>query len=178
MTLPVSHPDSAAQFSAGRCHTHHIAMTSRFLVRRATRRDLRDLTSLFEGYRAFYHRDPAAGRARRFLGARLGAGDSLIWVARERMGTRRSVGFVQVYPTWSSLQMVRAWILNDLFVDPDVRRYGVGRLLMRAVSSAARRSQVAYVELATQRANHSAQALYQSEGYVQDTEFEHWALEL
>lgn len=146
-------------------------------VRRATVHDLDELTRLFEGYRAFYRCQPAPGRARRFLERRLSAADSRIWVARLGSGrVTRCVGFVQVYPVPSSLRMGPAWILNDLFVDPEARRHGVARALMRAVSVAARRARVAYVELATQRTNRKAQALYAAEGYRRDTEFEHWEL--
>lgn len=81
-----------------------------------------------------------------------------------------------MYPVISSLRMRPAWILNDLFVDPAARRHGVARALMHAVSAAARRARAVYVELATQRTNRKAQALYAGQGYRRDTEFEHWEL--
>ena len=142
-------------------------------IRRARSSDLADLTSLFEDYRAFYERKPARAAATRFLAQRLDRNDSLIWVAH--LGGQM-VGFVQVYPIFSSLSTRRAWLLNDLFVAPTARARGVGRSLLQTVSSAARSKGVAYVELATQHRNTKAQRLYAAEGYVRETEFQHWSI--
>ena len=40
------------------------------------------------------------------------------------------VGFVNLYPVFSSVNLTRQWILNDLFVVPEARKLGVGRVLM------------------------------------------------
>ena len=43
------------------------------------------------------------------------------------------VGFVQLYPTFTSIGAKRAWVLNDLFVVPEARRRGVRRLVFAHV---------------------------------------------
>jgi len=139
-------------------------------VRPSTAADLDDVARLFRGYLEFYGRpaDPAA--TREFLAARLGDGDSVVLVA-EVGGT--VVGFAQCYPTWSSLSLARAWVLNDLFVDPAGRGSGAGRALVRGVLAAARDAGAVSVSLETAATNRAAQALYVAEGFTRDDEF--WA---
>lgn len=134
----------------------------------ATLADLDDVARLFAQYLTFYERDHAPETVREFVGERLRSGDSIILVARAETGI---VAFTQVYPTLSSLDLTPAWILNDLFVDPAVRRSGAGRLLIRAVCERAETAGVSYVALETAHTNHVAQALYEQEGFELDTEF-------
>src|SRR5438034_7649072 len=117
-------------------------------LRRATLADVQPLAPLFDGYRRFYeHRSDIEG-ARRFLTARLGAGESVVFVA-ERDG--RLVGFTQLYPSFSSGTMNRMWILNDLFVAPESRRSGVGAALLKAAETFAREGGSKGLVLATQK---------------------------
>ena len=39
------------------------------------------------------------------------------------------VGFVQLYPSFSSVSMVRSWVLNDLYVKESARKKGFGEEL-------------------------------------------------
>jgi hypothetical protein len=76
------------------------------------------LTGLFDSYRQFYGQEPDLPGARRFLEARLRCRDSVVFLAFRDDATRTSVGFVQLYPSFSSVSMKPIWILNDLFVAP------------------------------------------------------------
>ncbi len=78
------------------------------------------LTGLFDAYRQFYGQEPDLLGARRFLEARLRGGDSVVLLAFDATGA--GVGFVQLYPSFSSVAMKPIWILNDLFVAPEARR--------------------------------------------------------
>ena len=42
----------------------------------------------------------------------------------------QALGFMQLYPSFSSVSLKRLWVLNDLFVRPSVRRGGVARRLL------------------------------------------------
>ncbi len=140
-------------------------------VRAAVPADLEALVPLFDAYRVFYHgaSDPEA--ARRFLGTRLAAGDSRIFLA-ERDGT--AIGFTQLYPSFSSLSMRRLWILNDLYVAPEARRAGTGKDLMAAAEGFARADGAKGLALATQIGNGAAQRLYAKMGYRRDEDFFHY----
>ena len=68
------------------------------------------------------------------------------------------------------------WFLNDLFVDPNARRSGTGRQLMKAAAEFALNSGAARLELATAKDNLPAKTLYESEGYRMDEQFDHYEL--
>src|SRR5262249_403469 len=96
------------------------------------------LTGLFDAYRQFYGQEPDLPAARRFLETRLRSRDSVVFLAFLDDATRSGVGFVQLYPSFSSVAMKSIWILNDLFVAPQRRRAGVARSLLEAASELAR----------------------------------------
>ncbi|MCX5140935.1 MULTISPECIES: GNAT family N-acetyltransferase [unclassified Streptomyces] len=136
-------------------------------VRVAGEADLDTAAGLFAAYLDFYEVTPQdPGRPRAFLAERIEADDSLILLASvPDMGT---VGFAQVYPVLSSLDLGPGWLLSDLYVDPAGRRAGVGRTLLREVLRRAREAGVSGVQLDTAYDNHAAQQLYEAEGFVRD----------
>jgi ribosomal protein S18 acetylase RimI-like enzyme len=141
------------------------------VVRRAHPDDVAAAAALFSGYLAFYERDHSVAAARSFVSDRLAAGDSLIYLAFDG---DTPVGLAQVYPTFSSLSLAPAWVLNDLFVDPQARGTGAGRALLRTVCRDAADADAAYVGLETADDNLTAQRLYESEGFVRETGFRHY----
>ena len=142
-------------------------------ITRASLGDVNDVARLFDAYRQFYNQPQDLARARTFIESRLQRADSVILLARHAKGA--PAGFVQLYPSYSSVRTAPILILNDLFVHADFRHQGVGEALMRrAAEVAAARGAVA-VELATQRTNTTAKRLYLRMGYVKDQEFDHYA---
>ena len=133
------------------------------------------VASLFDRYRVFYEQSSDIAAAQAFIGARLRAGDSTIFFARRGDGGD-GLGFVQLYPSFSSVSMRKIWILNDLYVAPEARRIGVGRLLMDRARDFARATGALRLELATARSNAAAQALYRERGYVEDEVFLRFSL--
>lgn len=142
---------------------------------RASAADLDRLVPLFEAYRQFYHKPRAGAAARRYLAQRLRQGESVVFLAQ--LGGA-SVGFVQLYPGFSSLSLARAWVLNDLYVAPEARRHGAARLLMEAARRHGVRTGAVRIELATAKTNRAARALYDALGYEQDDEFDFLSLSL
>ena len=140
-------------------------------IRRATMPDLPRIAELFDAYRQFYGEAPDPDGARAFLRERLQAGDSVLLIAER---DRRFLGFVQLYPSFSSTSMKRLWILNDLFVAPAHRRAGVGRSLLSAAEDFARATGGKGLELATQKTNATAKALYEACGWKLDDTFNHY----
>jgi ribosomal protein S18 acetylase RimI-like enzyme len=146
-------------------------------VRRAQPEDLKLLLPLFEAYRDFYKcaSDPRA--ARDFLADRLKRGDSVVFIALDETAAA-GAGFVQLYPVFSSLQMRRAWILNDLFVAPAYRRHRVAQRLMEAARALALETRAATIVLETAPDNHAARRLYESLGYRLEQSFLQYVLDL
>lgn len=132
------------------------------------------VAELFVAYRAFYGREGDEDAARAFLTSRVARGDSLVWAV---VDDARAVAFTQVYPGHSSLRLHTTWLLNDLFVAPDVRGGGAGVALVRQVLAEAAEAGAHEVRLETQRTNARARALYERLGFglaldvAQDGEF-------
>ena len=145
-------------------------------LRVATLLDLEQLASLFDGYRQFYGKPSDLELARRFLSDRLSQQDSLVLIAEEP--GQGAVGFVQLYPSFSSVRAARIYILNDLFVAANARRRGTGALLLRAAADIARASGAVRLKLSTEIKNVSAQRLYTALGWKRDEDFYEYALSL
>ncbi|AND69153.1 hypothetical protein ATSB10_16990 [Dyella thiooxydans] len=137
-------------------------------VRIADIHDLDRLAPLFDAYRQFYRQPADLARARDFLAERLARQESLVLLA-ELDG--EAIGFTQLYPLFSSVRTVRTWLLNDLFVAPSARRGGAGRALLQEAAAQARARGAASLSLSTALDNAPAQALYESLGWVRDTQF-------
>ena len=137
---------------------------------RASVDDVFLLAPLFDAYRVFYGRPSDLKLAEKFLFDRLYANESVIFFCRQ-LSSSSPAGFTQLYPSFSSASAGRIWILNDLFVSPEARRLSVARVLIQAAHTHARETGAVEVILSTAHTNQTAQALYESIGYLQDAEF-------
>lgn len=67
------------------------------------------------------------GRGRTQITDRFNNGESVIFVAQAK---DRLKGFVQMYPSFCSIDAMKIFILYDLYVDEGDRQSGIGELLM------------------------------------------------
>ncbi len=81
------------------------------------------------------------------------------------------LGFVQLYPSFSSINAKPTLILNDLYVSKFARCVGVGKALITRCNSHAMMEGVIHIGLQTHKENKRAQLLYERLGFVQDQEF-------
>jgi len=146
-------------------------------TRQARLDDLPILAPLFDAYRQFYRQPADLDLAHRFLEARISRQESVIFLALDNAESR-GLGFVQLYPSFSSVAATPTWILNDLFVDESARRQGVARALMEDARRLALASDADGLSLSTATDNLRAQALYDDLGYVRDREFFNYFLTL
>ena len=142
---------------------------------RANLTHLEHVVTLFDGYRVFYRAQSDMDATRAFIRQRLELQDSVILLA---VDGDNPLGITQLYPSFSSVSMRRIWILNDLFVHPDARKQGVGRLLLEQAKQFGIEHGARRLELATEITNTSAQSLYESLGWQRDAEFYHYSLPL
>ncbi len=151
-------------------------------IEQARRSDVEGIAPLFDAYRQFYGEASNVSAATEFVTARLVDGDSIVLLARGAEATDGEpphvVGFAQLYRSLSSVALAPIYLLNDLFVVPEWRRCGVARSLLDEAAKSARRASAARLEIATQHTNHHALRLYESHGFVRDTEFTHLSLRL
>jgi GNAT superfamily N-acetyltransferase len=137
-------------------------MSAPLRIRQAGLADACALAPLFDAYRGFYGQASDVVLAESFLRERLALGESLILLA-ERAGT--AVGFVQLYPLFSSVRARRILVLNDLFVAEAARRTGVAQALLREAESLARAAGALRLVLETGEDNRPAQRLYEQLGW-------------
>lgn len=132
---------------------------------------------LFDAYRQFYGQPSDPEGAREFIHDRLSNLESIVYLAIGEIDDREeALGFVQLYPGFSSVSMKRIWILNDLYVNDMARRTGVGRALLEKAHHLATATGAKGLVLSTAHDNHHAQALYHDAGFVRDDEFYHYFL--
>ncbi len=145
-------------------------------IRRASTDDLSEVARLFDLYRQFYQQPANRRGAGVYLDQRFAAEDSVIFLAEDESG--RAIGFTQMYPALCSVAMARYWVLYDLFVDRAARGAGVGRMLMERARAHAVESGALRIDLETAVDNTIGQALYESLGYVRETQFHKYSLNL
>ncbi len=138
-------------------------------IRPATPADLDTAAALFDAYRQFYAQPADLGRARRFLAARLAAGDTTLLLALDAAGA--GVGFAHLFPSFTSVGTAPLVVLNDLFVAPAARGQGVGRALLAAAEAHARTTGAVRLVLQTAVGNAAAQRLYARAGWTRDDAF-------
>lgn len=146
------------------------------LIKRAGPTDLDVAAPLFDAYRQFYGQRSDAAAAHAFLSERLRHDESVLFIAFADADGSEALGFTQLYPSFSSVSLIRLWILNDLFVRSDVRRGGVGRRLLERAREWAIETNAKGLTLATAVTNSAARSLYESCGWRQDDEFKHYTL--
>ena len=117
---------------------------------------------LFDKYRVFYKRSSDIVLAERFIGERLANNESVIFVALKE---GIPAGFTQLYPKYSSVSATKNWILNDLYVEKEYRKHGIGESLVRTAMQFAKDTGADYVQLETAIDNHTAQQLYEAIGF-------------
>ena len=134
------------------------------------------IAPLFDAYRGFYGQSSNLPQSRDFIAERIARDESVIFYAEDASG--EALGFVQMFPTFSSINAHRTWLLGDLFSAPATRGKGVATLLMNTARDYARLSGAKGMTLETATDNHTAQRLYESLGYVRDPGYYTYCLDL
>jgi ribosomal protein S18 acetylase RimI-like enzyme len=138
------------------------------IIRQATWNDLEALVELFDQYRIFYKQKSNIEGAKEFLEERMKREESVIFIA---YNDQYPVGFTQLYPLFSSVNMHRTWILNDLYVNESVRGKGIGESLLKKAIEFAEETGAKGLSLETGEDNLIAQKLYEKIGFIKETSF-------
>lgn len=142
----------------------------------AAMRDVAEVSRLFDLYRQFYECEPDLELATDFISKRIANGESTIFVARDG---EQALGFVQLYPSFCSVEAIKIQILYDLYVDASARKHGLGEQLMNKASQFARESGASRVDLLTAHSNTIGQRLYEKLGYqIANEDFHAYSLYL
>ena len=143
-------------------------------IREIKHTDLEQLAKLFDGYRVFYKKNSDLNGAKNFLAERIENEDSKIYVCETNEG--KLVGFVQLYPLFSSTRMQKLWLLNDLFVSPEFRGKKISIKLIDRAKKLVKESSACAMFLETGKSNLIGNNLYPKTGFKlnQDSNFYEW----
>ncbi len=129
---------------------------------RANESHIPEISRLFDLYRQFYKCEPDKDLATKFITDRIKKEESVISVASAEDGLK---GFVQLYPSFCSVDAIKIFILYDLYVDDCGRNLGIGTSLMNKASEYDRGEGASRIDLMTAFSNKPGQHLYEKIGY-------------
>lgn len=132
---------------------------------KANASDIELIIPLLDKYRVFYKQDSDESAARKFLQERFSKNESVVFFALEN---GISIGFVQLYTSFSSISLKPVFILNDLFVLKNHRNKGIGEALLTKTKEQC--IEMKYKGLALETAfDNPAQQLYEKLGWEKDS---------
>jgi len=137
-------------------------------IKRVTKDDVALVALLFDAYRVFYQQRSDLPSAFDFLEQRISKDESVIFVATMH---GEAVGFVQLYPIFSSVSLKPAWLLNDLYVAEQSRKQGVAESLLQQAKQFGLETGAAFMLLETAYDNYKAQSVYEKNGWVKTQDF-------
>ncbi len=131
-------------------------------IREAKSSDINQLSKLFNSYRMFYGKESNIDISKEFLDSRIINKDSKIYVCEVGNNV---IGFVQLYPLFSSTRVSKYWLLNDLFVDVKERGNGYSKLLIERAKKLVIESKACGMMLETEKSNNIGNKLYPITGF-------------
>lgn len=146
----------------------NLNMVNNVTIIEASIDNLNELSKLFQSYRIFYKKQPDTEGENTFLKDRIINKESVVYLAKSG---DRFIGFVQLYPVFSSVRMKKLWLLNDLFVDEDYRKSGAAKLLIEKSKELAIETNAAGLMLQTAKDNTTAQNVYDKTDFLRDDDF-------
>lgn len=137
-------------------------------IKRATKNDVAMVAFLFNSYRMFYKQPSNLEAAFDYLEQRISNDESVIFIAVLK---NDAVGFVQLYPVFSSVSLSKAWLLNDIFVAEHARNQGVAEALLQQAKQFGRETKASNILLQTAADNYKAQSVYEKNGWIKLQDF-------
>jgi len=137
-------------------------------ISRANLENVDEVAKLFDLYRQFYGYEPDFSSAKQYIHDRIINHESIIFVSKNEKNIIQ--GFVQLYPSFCSVEAAKIMILYDLYVDVDFRKYGVGEGLMNRAAQHAKDQGAIRLDLLTAKDNLPGQGLYEKLGYQKSNE--------
>jgi GNAT superfamily N-acetyltransferase len=139
------------------------------MIARAGLSDIPAIVPLFDAYRRFFAGYANLDESKRFLEERFSHEESVVLIARAGDDV---VGFIQLYPLWSSWYCRRLWFLSDLYVAEASRKRGVGRQLVERAIAHARQTEALNILVELPRREPHLEEFYRRLGFKRDEVFD------
>ena len=135
--------------------------------------DLDAAAPLFDAYRQFYGFPSDLRACHKFLRERISRAESRVFLVNS---DDQPAGFMQLYPSFSSLSLRPVWILYDLFVAAAARNAGIATSLLERARALGIETGASELSLSTATTNVDAQRVYNRLGWVQDKAYYYYNL--
>lgn len=147
------------------------------IIREAVKADMPQLCELFDGYRVFYRKESDIQGAVQFLKERFDEKDTVLFVAENE--EKKLMGFVHLFPLFSSTRLKKLWLLNDLFVNAEYRGLGVSIKLINRAKVLVQETSACGMFLETEKSNTIGNNLYPKTGFKlnSDSNYYVWDVE-
>lgn len=142
-------------------------------IKKASIEELDSLVKLFDKYRIFYKNPSDIENAGKFISARITHNDSEIFICFN--DENMAVGFVQLYPLFSSTRMQKLWLLNDLYIDENYRGNGYSIQLIDKAKELCKLTNACGLILETSKENTAGNNLYPKTGFKLDNEHNYYS---
>lgn len=136
------------------------------LVKRLSENYIDQFVTVVDEYREFCGFAPSPIETKKFFQILLEKNKAATFIAIN--GDDKVMGFINLYPSHSTLSLQKIWILNDLGVSSKYRRLGVAQKLIQESIEFAKNSGAIRIELKTEKTNLNAQKLYKEIGFKID----------
>ncbi len=129
------------------------------------------LVPLVDAYRKFYRQESNLEATRTFMSERLENKnhDAHVFLAVNEQDA--FIGFAQLFSCYSTVSLGKIFILNDLYVDPNSRKQGVGEALLKRSIEFGKEHSCKKLMLRTEVTNVTAQSVYERVGWIKDEKF-------
>jgi GNAT superfamily N-acetyltransferase len=130
-----------------------------------------DVARLYHSYREYFARDAAddASVSTTFLRERITKAECVLFVA---VVDGRPVGFINLYPLWSSWYCRRIWFVSDLYVDEAARGHGAAAQLVERAKAFACDSGASSMMVELPKHEPHLYKFYANLGFIQDKTFD------
>ena len=144
-------------------------------IRACTIEDLELLVPAFDQYRQFYRQESQPEQVREFLKPLIEEEKSKIFLSFEE---GELTGFIQLYPSFSSIGLAPIWVLNDFFIFGGSDRRQIAKGLLDAAKMLCEASKGVRVEVTTRKENHRLHKIYRDYGFEKDYKYDYYFLRL
>jgi GNAT superfamily N-acetyltransferase len=138
-------------------------------ITRATAADIAALAPLFDAYRMFFTQRERIDESLRFLADRFAREETVVFMA---WAGGDALGFIQLYPLWSSWYCRRIWFVSDLYVKESARKHGLGQRLVERVKAYADETLASSVMVELPHVEPHLAAFYAKLGFHRDDVFD------
>lgn len=144
-------------------------------IKQIGKSEIKSIITPFTNYMKFYDREIKEGKFEDYFESIIE--DERVFVFTANLDNSVA-GLMVIYQTFSSFECGKILFLNDLWVEPEFRKLGIGQALMTKIKEIAKEKNCERVDLQTDLTNTKARTLYEKNGMIADKEFINYSVKI